>query len=269
MTSNVSETMGASSCERCGRPYAVVEGAPGGPLRRIRVVSKAIGQFARRDRNSLSDAIADVELDEHLEFLRHNAHFCLVCRLFTCASCWNEAERRCLSCAPVIGREAVPIPVVASTPRRRLWRDTSAVLVAVALLAVIAVSLRPTANAEFDRIGGRLGDAGPRRGRHRYADSDGHGGPDPRAHRRADARTRADGRPDSRADAIPRTHRRAECHAGADRHACAGQSSADAPSDTAPDAAADPQAHPEAETEAHPEADLRPGSDPLAVWCAR
>ena len=32
------------------------------------------------------------------------------CRQYTCPNCWNEAEARCLSCAPHLGHEIMPAP---------------------------------------------------------------------------------------------------------------------------------------------------------------
>ena len=32
------------------------------------------------------------------------------CRQYTCANCWNETEGQCLSCSPLVGREAMPAP---------------------------------------------------------------------------------------------------------------------------------------------------------------
>ena len=34
----------------------------------------------------------------------------MTCRQYTCGNCWNEAEGRCLSCAPHLGHEILPAP---------------------------------------------------------------------------------------------------------------------------------------------------------------
>ena len=45
--------------------------------------------------------------------------FCMSCRQYTCPNCWNEAEARCLSCAPR-PEAALPqfeqAPMAAATP---------------------------------------------------------------------------------------------------------------------------------------------------------
>ena len=46
------------------------------------------------------------------------------CRQYTCPNCWNEAEARCLTCAPHLGHEILPAPFpdlpAAGAARRRI-----------------------------------------------------------------------------------------------------------------------------------------------------
>ena len=53
----------------------------------------------------------DRELTTHqLDAFHKTFNFCMSCRQYTCPNCWNEAEARCLSCAPHLGHEIMPAP---------------------------------------------------------------------------------------------------------------------------------------------------------------
>ena len=53
----------------------------------------------------------DRELTAHqLDAFHKTFNFCMSCRQYTCPNCWNEAEARCLSCAPLLGQEVMPAP---------------------------------------------------------------------------------------------------------------------------------------------------------------
>ena len=40
-----------------------------------------------------------------LDAFHKTFNFCMTCRQYTCGNCWNEAEGRCLTCAPIPGME--------------------------------------------------------------------------------------------------------------------------------------------------------------------
>ena len=55
--------------------------------------------------------MADAKRDEErglasaqLEAFHQTFNFCMDCRQYTCTDCWNQAEGRCLSCAPMPGQ---------------------------------------------------------------------------------------------------------------------------------------------------------------------
>ena len=53
----------------------------------------------------------DRELTAHqLDAFHKTFNFCMSCRQYTCPNCWNEAEARCLTCAPHLGHEVLPAP---------------------------------------------------------------------------------------------------------------------------------------------------------------
>ena len=45
-----------------------------------------------------------------LDAFHKTFNFCMQCRQYTCPNCWNEAEARCLTCAPHLGHEIMPAP---------------------------------------------------------------------------------------------------------------------------------------------------------------
>ena len=45
-----------------------------------------------------------------LDAFHKTFNFCMSCRQYTCPNCWNEAEARCLTCAPHLGHEIMPAP---------------------------------------------------------------------------------------------------------------------------------------------------------------
>ena len=56
-----------------------------------------------------SEAERDVT-SRQLDAFHSTFNFCMSCRQYTCANCWNEAEGQCLSCSPLVAREAMPAP---------------------------------------------------------------------------------------------------------------------------------------------------------------
>ena len=47
---------------------------------------------------------------QQLDAFHKTFNFCMTCRQYTCGNCWNEAEGRCLTCAPHLGHEILPAP---------------------------------------------------------------------------------------------------------------------------------------------------------------
>ena len=50
------------------------------------------------------------QTSQQLDAFHKTFNFCMTCRQYTCGNCWNEAEGRCLSCAPNLGQEIMPAP---------------------------------------------------------------------------------------------------------------------------------------------------------------
>ncbi|HEX8938916.1 MAG TPA: hypothetical protein VF763_02035 [Candidatus Limnocylindrales bacterium] len=114
----MSEILTESFCERCGTRYTFQPVAPRtGRIGRLKVLSKGLRNYVLSDETTLEEALADARSDEEREVSSrqldafHQAfNFCMSCRQYTCANCWNAAEGRCLSCAPNLGRDILPAP---------------------------------------------------------------------------------------------------------------------------------------------------------------
>ena len=112
------EILTESFCERCGTRYTFESGAPRGPrLKGVKVLSRGLKNFVMSDDTSLDEAMAaarsesDREITTHqLDAFHKTFNFCMSCRQYTCANCWNEAESRCLSCAPHLGQDILQAP---------------------------------------------------------------------------------------------------------------------------------------------------------------
>ncbi|HXG40420.1 MAG TPA: hypothetical protein VNJ28_05710, partial [Candidatus Limnocylindrales bacterium] len=112
------ELLTESFCERCGTRYTFeATTSPRGPLRRLRILTRGLKTFILSDDTSFSEALADARSAEErelssqqLDAFHRTFNFCMSCRQYTCANCWNEVEGRCLSCAPHLGREILPAP---------------------------------------------------------------------------------------------------------------------------------------------------------------
>ena len=109
------ETLTESFCERCGTRYTFEAAAPKGKrLGKLKVFSKGFVNFVSNDDRSLDEALAEARSDEQreltgqqLDAFHQTFQFCMSCRQYTCANCWNEVESRCLSCAPQFGGETL------------------------------------------------------------------------------------------------------------------------------------------------------------------
>ncbi|MGH2513969.1 MAG: hypothetical protein ACRDGQ_14960, partial [Candidatus Limnocylindrales bacterium] len=105
----MAEIITESFCERCGTRYTFEAATP--KKRRIgklRVLSKGLKNYVLSDDASLDEALAEARSDDErersggqLDAFHQTFQFCMSCRQYTCANCWNETEGRCLSCAPM------------------------------------------------------------------------------------------------------------------------------------------------------------------------
>jgi hypothetical protein len=107
----VTEILTESFCERCGTRYTFESAAPRrSRLGRVRTLSKGMKNFVLSDDASFSEAMAEARSEEEFTAVSHQLdafhqtfNFCLTCRQYTCGDCWNPAEGRCLTCAPIPG----------------------------------------------------------------------------------------------------------------------------------------------------------------------
>lgn len=119
------ELLTESFCERCGTRYTFESAAPKTRrpgLGRARVLTRGLKNWVVEDGRSIEAAMADARRDEtrgvasaQLEAFHQTFNFCMDCRQYTCTDCWNQAEGRCLSCAPMPGQlEAETAAVLAA-----------------------------------------------------------------------------------------------------------------------------------------------------------
>ena len=102
------EILTESFCERCGTRYTFESAAPKARLGRFKTLSKGLKNFVLDDATSLDEALASARSDEtrestaqQLDAFHKTFNFCMSCRQYTCANCWNEAEGQCQSCSPM------------------------------------------------------------------------------------------------------------------------------------------------------------------------
>ena len=115
----MTEILTESFCERCGTRYTFESAAPRrSRLGKVRTLSKGMKNFVLSDDASFSEAMAEARSEEEFTAVSHQLdafhqtfNFCLTCRQYTCGDCWNTAEGRCLTCAPIPGMEE---PVIAA-----------------------------------------------------------------------------------------------------------------------------------------------------------
>ena len=113
----MTEILTESFCERCGTRYTFESARPRVRLKGVKVLSRGLKNFVMSDDNSIDEAMAAARSDTDRELTAHQLdafhktfNFCMSCRQYTCPNCWNEAEARCLSCAPHLGQEVMPAP---------------------------------------------------------------------------------------------------------------------------------------------------------------
>jgi len=112
----MTEILTESFCERCGTRYTFQTAAPGRRrMKRLKVLSKGLRNYVLSDETSLEEALADARGDEEravssgqLDAFHQTFNFCMSCRQYTCANCWNGHDNRCLTCAPDLSHEVMP-----------------------------------------------------------------------------------------------------------------------------------------------------------------
>ena len=109
----MTEILTESFCERCGTRYTFESARPRIRLKGVKVLSRGLKNFVLSDDTSIDEAMAAARSDADREATAHQLdafhktfNFCMSCRQYTCPNCWNEAEARCLSCAPLAMAEA-------------------------------------------------------------------------------------------------------------------------------------------------------------------
>jgi len=122
----MTEILTESFCERCGTRYTFESAAPRQKrLGGLKVIGRGFKTFVMSDDTSLDEALASARSDEDREIASHQLdafhktfNFCMNCRQYTCGSCWNPIEARCLSCAPradqVIGEAPLQLATLAA-----------------------------------------------------------------------------------------------------------------------------------------------------------
>jgi hypothetical protein len=111
------EILTESFCERCGTRYTFESAAPKVKLKGLKVMSRGLRNFVMSDDSSMDEAMAAArnetdreQTSQQLDAFHKTFNFCMNCRQYTCGNCWNEAESRCLSCAPNLGQDILPAP---------------------------------------------------------------------------------------------------------------------------------------------------------------
>jgi len=119
------EILTESFCERCGTRYTFESAAPRKARRlgQFKTLSKGMKNWVLSDDSSLDEAMAAARNDEEreltsqqLDAFHSTFNFCMNCRQYTCANCWNGAEGRCLTCSPHLGQEILSAPFPEHAP---------------------------------------------------------------------------------------------------------------------------------------------------------
>ena len=127
----MTEILTESFCERCGTRYTFESARPRLRLSGVKVATRGLKNFVLSDGLAMDEAMAAARSETERELTAYQLdafhktfNFCMQCRQYTCANCWNEAEARCLTCAPHLGREVLPAPFPELAPRPR-WSPTT------------------------------------------------------------------------------------------------------------------------------------------------
>jgi hypothetical protein len=158
------EILTESFCERCGTRYTFESAVPTKTkkLGRFKTLSKGLKNYVLSDDTSLDEAMAAARSDDEreitaqqLDAFHSTFNFCMNCRQYTCANCWNQAEGQCLTCSPHLGHEVLPAPfpdLVGSSQPEALQFESSAwptMDLPVGAESDVAAT-NGTADAEFD-----------------------------------------------------------------------------------------------------------------------
>lgn len=113
----MTEILTESFCERCGTRYTFESARPKTRLKGVKVMTRGLKNFVLSDDTSMDEAMAAARSETErestayqLDAFHKTFNFCMQCRQYTCPNCWNEAEARCLTCAPHLGHEIMPAP---------------------------------------------------------------------------------------------------------------------------------------------------------------
>ncbi len=113
----MTDTITESFCERCGTRYSLEPPAKGrrGGIGRVRVLTRGLKNYVANDGMPMTEAMAAARQDEErssvtrqLDAFHQAFNFCMTCRQYTCANCWNAKAGECLTCAPDLSREILP-----------------------------------------------------------------------------------------------------------------------------------------------------------------
>jgi ribosomal protein L40E len=154
------EILTESFCERCGTRYTFEAAEPKGKrLGKLKTFSKGFVNFVSNDETSLDEAFAEARSDEQreltnqqLDAFHQTFQFCMSCRQYTCANCWNESESRCLSCAPHLGTDILEAPFPGLDPLARIGFGAP---------PAVAGATNGYANGHPDELAGLLGAPAP------------------------------------------------------------------------------------------------------------
>ncbi len=115
----MTDTITESFCERCGTRYSFTRAAQRGGtgIGRVRVLGRGLKNYVVNDGLPMTEAMAAARDEEEragtsrqLDAFHRAFSFCMTCRQYTCANCWNEKAGECLTCAPDLSREVLPAP---------------------------------------------------------------------------------------------------------------------------------------------------------------
>ena len=128
------EILTESFCERCGTRYTFESAAPARPRSSAssRPSSKGLKNYVLSDDTSLDEAMAAARSDEEreltaqqLDAFHSTFNFCMTCRQYTCANCWNAGRGPLpdLRAAPRPRDHAGAVPGPAASPPSRRSRS--------------------------------------------------------------------------------------------------------------------------------------------------
>jgi hypothetical protein len=113
----MTDTITESFCERCGTRYSLEPPARGRSvgIGRVRVLTRGLKNYVANDGMPMTEAMAAARQDEErssvtrqIDAFHQAFNFCMTCRQYTCANCWNAKAGECLTCAPDLSREILP-----------------------------------------------------------------------------------------------------------------------------------------------------------------